>query len=90
MQLVKYYSIDECKNLKKVISKLSSLKSDGRIEYTIDKYIIEIDDIDLDDLEIEDLLNCLDENDVMPYIGYEGGMDDDDFSDFNDDDYDEY
>lgn len=76
MNLFNYYSLDECSNKKEVIKVLKSFKNDGKIEYSLDREILKIEDIDLDEYEVEDLLNLFDEYDVFPYLE----MDDDDDS----------
>ena len=86
MELFKFYSLDECFDLKNVKRKLEQLEDDGKIEYSIEGDILKIKDIDLDELEITNLTGLLDNNDIFPYPDYdEESGDDFDGDDFYDD-----
>jgi hypothetical protein len=92
MQLFNYYNLDECVDRDSVFSRLDSLQSDGKIQYTIEGELVKIEDLDLEELDIKDLEKLFDETDVYPYLDLEIG-DDDDFDDFDDefdDDDDDY
>jgi hypothetical protein len=90
MELFNYYSLDEVIDRKSVMSKLKSLKKEGKIEYQLEGEIVNIEDIDLDETETEELIELLDANDVFPYLEREDENDDDDYygDDYdNNDDY---
>jgi len=83
-----YYSLDECIDRKLVISRLDDLKDEGKIEYSIDIDILEIEDIDLSEKEVDELDDFLYDMDVIPYLERED-EDEDDFDEFYGD-FDEY
>lgn len=83
-----YYSLDECIDRKLVISRLDDLKDEGKIEYSIDIDILEIEDIDLSESEVDELDDFLYDMDVIPYLERED-EDEDDFDEFYGD-FDEY
>jgi hypothetical protein len=90
MELFNYYSLDEVIDRKSVMSKLKSLKKEGKIEYQLEGEIVNIEDIDLDETETEELIELFDANDVFPYLEREDENDDDDYygDDYdNNDDY---
>lgn len=87
MELKTWYNLDECIDRKLVTTNLKELKDEGKIEFSIDRDILKIEDIDLDEAEIEDLLDLFDENDVFEELEYLD-EDDDEWSNDNDD-YDE-
>ena len=74
MELFEYYNLDECIDRKGVLSKLKSLKNEGKIEYDLNGDILKIEDIDLDETEVDELANLLEENDVFEDL--EQGEDD--------------
>lgn len=76
MELFNFYNLDGCINKKKVVKKLDELQEEGKLEYSIDGDILEIEDIDLSESEIELVKNLFDLNDIFPYHDKE---DDDDF-----------
>jgi hypothetical protein len=86
MELYDYYNLDECIDRKKVTSVLKKLKKEGRIDYSIDGELLQIEDLDLDDSDIEYLSELFEENDIFPDTDRD---DDDDYDDFGYDDYDE-
>lgn len=65
MELFEYYNLDEVIDRKLVLSKLKSLKNEGKIEYDLNGDILKIEDIDLDETEVDELANLLEENDVF-------------------------
>lgn len=83
-----YYSLDECIDRKSVIFRLDDLKDEGKIEYSIDIDILEIEDIDLSEKEVDELDDFLYDMDVIPYLERED-EDEDDFDEFYGD-FDEY
>lgn len=83
-----YYSLDECIDRKLVISRLDDLKYEGKIEYSIDIDVLEIEDIDLSEKEVDELDDFLYDMDVIPYLERED-EDEDDFDEFYGD-FDEY
>ena len=92
MKLFNYYSMDECIDSKKVISRLKSFEKDGKIEYSIDQQndTFRLTDLDLEDDDIEDLIRLFDQNDVFPYMDYnedEEGEEGDDYYDEGEDEY---
>ena len=81
MELFTFYSMDECLDRDSVISELKNLKTDGKIEFSIDDDILKIKDIDLDDSEIKYLVKMLYENDIFNYPDYDDDLDEyDEFS----------
>jgi hypothetical protein len=85
MELSNYYNLDECIDRKAVMDVLKSLKNEGKIEYSLDREILDIEDIDLDESEIEDLLDLFDKNDVFEELEYgDEWSDDDEWSDGDD------
>lgn len=84
MELVKYYSLDECSDREELFYILNEMKDDSKIEYKILDYdAIRIYDIGLSDNGLKKFLKLLDKLDVMPYPDYEDihemdydGMDD--------------
>jgi hypothetical protein len=84
MNLFNYYTLDECIDRKKVLSVLKELRSDGKIEFSLDGEIFKLKDIDLGEDEVEDLEQLFDDNDVFPYLERE------DDEDENDDYYDDF
>ena len=93
MNLFNDYSMDECIDRKKVMSKLKSFEKDGKIEYIVDQQndTFRLTDLDLEDDDIEDLIRLFDQNDVFPYMDYneeeDGGEEGDDYYDEGEDDY---
>lgn len=85
MELLKYYSLDECSDIKKIKKILNQLKNDEKIDLNIDGDIIKIIDIDLDIDEIDEIIKMFDKYDVIPYI-----KDDDDDDNEDDDLYSSY
>jgi len=89
MKLFNYYSIDECKDRKKLFEKLDRLRDDGKIEYEMDgRDLFKIDDLDLEESDIEDLNEFFDNQDIFPYIEYDDEEESDE--DYGYDDEDDY
>ena len=76
MKLYTYYSIDECKDTKRIKKELNVFDKQGKLEYEIDRVngILKIDDIDLEDNDIEYLIDLFERCEVYPNLD----MDDDD------------
>lgn len=79
MKLYTYYSIDECKDTKRIKKELNVFDREGKIEYEIDRVnsILKIEDIDLEDDDIEYLLDLFENLEVYPNIDMEDDEDDD-------------
>lgn len=92
MELFEYYNLDECIDRKLVLSKLKSLKNEGKIEYDLNGDILKIEDIDLDENEIDELAELLEENDVFEDLdrGSDDNWDDEGWGDDSFDDNDDY
>ena len=89
MKLFNYYSIDECKDRKKLFEKLDRLRDDGKIEYEMDgRDLFKIDDLDLEESDIEDLNEFFDNQDIFPYLEYDDEEESDE--DYVYDDEDDY
>lgn len=89
MELFEYYTLDECIDKSTVLEKLDDLKNDGKITYTIDGEILQIEDIDLEEYDIEDLKEIFEDNDVFPYLDRDSDNDDDeDYNDYYDEEED--
>ena len=76
MKLYTYYSIDECKDTKRIKKELNVFDKQGKLEYEIDRVngILKIDDIDLEDNDIEYLIDLFEQCEVYPNLD----MNDDD------------
>ncbi len=83
MELFNYYSLDEVIDRKSVMSRLKSLKKEGKIEFQFEGEIINIKDIDLDEIETDELVKLFDSNDVFPYLEREDDNDDEYYDDYN-------
>ena len=92
MELFEYYNLDEVIDRKLVLSKLKSLKTEGKIEYDLNGDILKIEDIDLDEAEVDELANLLEENDVFEDLdrGSDDDWDDDGWGDDSFDNEDDY
>ena len=89
MKLFNYYSIDECKDRKKLFEKLDRLRDDGKIEYEMDgRDSFKIDDLDLEESDIEYLNEFFDNQDIFPYLEYDDEEESDE--DYGYDDEDDY
>jgi hypothetical protein len=66
-----------------VVYALKVESDDGKIEFSIERDILKIEDIDLDESEVEELLDLFDENDIFEELD----MDDDWDDDWDDDSY---
>ncbi len=85
MELYNYYSLDECIDKKLVVNKLKSLRKDGKLDYTIEHDIVNLNDIDLEESDIEELQELFDENDVFPYLDHEDDKEEDNEGDYDED-----
>lgn len=94
MRLYKYYSIDECKDTKKIKKELNVFDKEGKIEYEIDRVngVLKIDDIDLEDGDIEYLVELLETYEVYPNLDMEEDDDDEeeDYGYYDRDEDDDY
>lgn len=94
MRLYTYYSIDECKDTKKVKKELNVFDKQGKIEYEMDRVnsTLKIEDIDLEDNDIEYLIDLFEQYEVYPNMDMdeEDGEDDDDYGYYDRDDDDDY
>ena len=89
MKLFNYYSIDECKDRKKLFEKLDRLRDDGKIEYEVDgRDLFKIDDLDLEESDIEDLNEFFGNQYIFPYLEYDDEEESDE--DYGYDDEDDY
>lgn len=94
MKLYTYYSIDECKDTKRIKKELNVFDREGKIEYEIDRItsVLKIEDIDLEDADIEYLVELFEDLEVYPnmdleeddedgddYGYYDDGSDDEDY-----------
>lgn len=79
MKLYTYYSIDECKDTKRIKKELNVFDREGKIEYEIDKvnYLLKVEDIDLEDDDIEYLVELFEDLEVYPNMDMEEDEDDD-------------
>lgn len=87
MELYDYYNLCECIDRKKVISVLKKFKKEGKIDYSLDGEILNVEDLDLDESDVEYLSELFEENDVFAETDREDDDDDfyDDYGDFDDD-----
>lgn len=85
-----YYTLDECIDKSSVFEKLDSLKSEGKVIYSVDGDILKIEDIDLEEFDIEYLQEVFEDNDVYPYLDRDNDEDDDDFGNFYGDEEEDY
>lgn len=94
MKLYTYYSIDECKDTKRIKKELNVFDREGKIEYEINRVtsVLKIEDIDLEDADIEYLVELFEDLEVYPnmdmeeddedgddYGYYDDGSDDEDY-----------
>ena len=79
MKLYTYYSIDECKDTKRIKKELNVFDREGKIEYEIDRItsVLKIEDIDLEDADIEYLVELFEDLEVYPNMDME--EDDEDY-----------
>ena len=89
MEIFNYYTLDECINKDAVIEKLDDLLNDGKINYEIERDILNIQDIDLDEREIEEINELFEDMDVFPYLERED-EDDQDFDNYYDEEGEDY
>lgn len=93
MRLYRYYSIDECKDTKKIKKELNVFDKEGKIEYEIDRInsILKIDDIDLEDDDVEYLVELFENLEVYPNLDMEEEDDDEeDYGYYDRDEDDDY
>lgn len=68
MKLSEFYTINECKNTKKVFTELNKLVKEDKISWMeIDTDIIKVHDLELSDSELKKLTTFFNENDVNEY-----------------------
>ena len=80
--LGKYYSLDECGNVKVVLDKLQQMQDDGKIYFSnLDQDVLKIKDSDLTAKETKELVSFFEKNDVIEYLDYEDIYGDDEFDD---------
>ena len=87
MELYDYYNLCECVDRKKVISVLKKFKKEGKIDYSLDGEILNLEDLDLDESDVDYLAELFEENDVFAETDREDDDDDfyDDYGDYDDD-----
>jgi len=87
MELYDYYNLCECVDRKKVISVLKKFKKEGKIDYSLDGEILNLEDLDLDESDVDYLAELFEENDVFAETDREEDDDDfyDDYGDYDDD-----
>lgn len=93
MRLYTYYSIDECKDTKKIKRELNVFDKQGKLEYEMDRVtsVLKIEDIDLEDDDIEYLIDLFDQYEVYPNMDMEeDDEDEDDYGYYDRDDDDDY
>jgi len=87
MKSTKFYSLDECLEQSKVLSKLDILADDRKIDYEfIESDLIKVKDISLTSKELKELNQFFHDNDVLEDKDYDEEEDEDD-EDTYDDDY---
>jgi hypothetical protein len=88
MKLYTYYSIDECKDTKRIKKELNVFDREGKIEYEIDRItsVLKIEDIDLEDADIEYLVELFEDLEVYPNMDMEEDDEDGDDYGYYDDD----
>ena len=87
MKSTKFYSLDECLDQNKVLSKLDLLADDRKIDYEfVESDLIKVKDISLTAKELKELNQFLHDNDVLEDKDFEEEDEDDD-EDIYDDDY---
>jgi hypothetical protein len=89
MKLFNYYTLDECKDRKKILKKLDELKDDGKVEYEMDgRDLFYLKDLDLEEIDIDGLNKLFDSEDVFPYLENEDEESEGDgFNDYEENDY---
>lgn len=87
MELYDYYNLCECVDRKKVINVLKKFKKEGKIDYSLDGEILNIEDLDLDESDVDYLSELFEENDVFAETDREDDDSDfyDDYGDYDDD-----
>jgi hypothetical protein len=87
MELYDYYNLCECVDRKKVINVLKKFKKEGKIDYSLDGEILNLEDLDLDESDVDYLAELFEENDVFAETDREEDDDDfyDDYGDYDDD-----
>lgn len=87
MKSTKFYSLDECLEQSKVLSKLDTLADDRKIDYEfIESDLLKVKDISLTSKELKELNQFFHDNDVLEDKDYEEEDEEDD-EDTYDDDY---
>jgi hypothetical protein len=87
MKSTKFYSLDECLDQNRVLSKLDLLADDRKIDYElVESDVIKIKDLSLTVKELKELKQFFHDNDVLEDIDFEEEEDDDEDI-YNDDNY---
>jgi hypothetical protein len=89
MKSTKFYSLDECLDQNKVLSKLDLLADDRKIDYEfVESDLIKIKDLSLTAKEMKELKQFFHDNDVLEDIDFEEEDNEDEDEDiYDDDDY---
>ena len=89
MKSTKFYSLDECLDQNKVLSKLDLLSDDRKIDYEfVESDLIKIKDLSLTTKEMKELKQFFHDNDVLEDIDFEEEDNEDEDEDiYDDDDY---
>jgi hypothetical protein len=94
MEIYRYYNLDECVDRKLINKTLKSYQKEGKIDYSIDRDVLTIEDIELDDDDIQYLSELFEENSVFADTDRNDDDDDDSddgyFPDYGDDYNDDY
>lgn len=93
MKLYTYYSIDECKDTKRIKKELNVFDKEGKLEYEIDRVnsLLKVEDIDLEDEDVEYLIDLFEQCEVYPNIDMEEEDDEDgDYGYYDEDGDDDY
>jgi hypothetical protein len=93
MEIYRYYNLDECVDRKLINKTLKSYQKEGKIDYSIDRDVLTIEDIELDDDDIQYLSELFEENSVFADTDRNDDDDDSDdgyFPDYGDDYNDDY
>jgi hypothetical protein len=92
MEIYRYYNLDECVDRKLINKTLKSYQKEGKIDYSIDRDVLTIEDIELDDDDIQYLSELFEENSVFADTDRNDDDDSDDgyFPDYGDDYNDDY
>lgn len=88
MKSTKFYSLDECLDQEKVLSKLDLLADDRKIDYEfVESDLIKIKDLSLTAKEIKELKQFFHDNDVLEDTDFDEEDEDEEDDIYDDDDY---